>query len=150
MRLLTPVRENSRLTRFLLKGPTGSRLSTLMWTVVVAAAALPVIPLVRYLGRPDLSFPAFCVAAVLVMVIIGSAKLCTQWWFWATLMPLVGAHVVFILRVPWPEWVPAPILIVFAVADLFVIFYVLYLVGKLMGKEALVKESFSGSKSTRN
>jgi hypothetical protein len=121
-----------------------------MWTLVVAAVALPVIPLVRYLGRPDLSFPAFCVAAVLVMVIIGSAKLCMQWWFWATLMPVVGAHVVFILRVPWPEWVPAPILIVFAVADLFVIFYVLYLVGKLMGKEALVKESFSGSKSTRN
>ena len=144
------MRENSRLTIFLLKGPTGTRLSTLVWTLVVAAVASPFIPLLRYLGRPDLSFPAFCVAGVLAMVIIVSGKLCTQWWFGATMIPVAGAHVLFILRVPWPEWVPAPILIVFAVADLFVIFYVLYLVGKLMGKEALVKESFSGSKSTRN
>jgi hypothetical protein len=64
------------------------------------------------------------------------------------MIPVAGAHVVFILRVPWPEWVPAPILIAFALADLFVIFYLLYLVGKLMGKEALVKESFTGAKST--
>src|SRR5579862_2751677 len=128
------------IKRFLLKGPTENPrpLSTLVWMLVVGSLASPVIPLVRYLGRPDLSFPAFCVAGVLWMVIIVSGKLCTQWWFWATMIPVAGAHVVFILRVPWPKWVPAPILTVFALADAFVIFYVLYLVGKLMGKEALV------------
>ena len=138
----------SRLTRVLLKGPTGSPLSTLVWTLVVAAVAAPVIPLVRYLGRPDVSFPALCVAFVFWIVIIASLKLCTQWWFWATMIPVAGAHVVFILRVPWPEWVPAPILIAFALVDLFVIFYVLYVVGRLMGKEALVKGTFPSSKST--
>lgn len=132
--------------RFLLNGPTGSPLSTLVWTLVAGAVASPAIPLVRYLGRPDLSFPAFCVAAVLGSVTIVSGKLCTQWWFWATLMPVAGAHVLFIVRVPWPEWVPAPVLIAFALADAFWIFYLLYLVGKLMGKEALVKESFRGTK----
>jgi hypothetical protein len=135
------------ITRFLLKGPTGSRLSTLVWTLVVAAVASPAIPLVRYLGRSDLSVSAFCVAAVLLMVIIVSGKLWTQWWFWATMIPVTGAHVLLILRVPWPDrWVPAPILIAFALVDLFAIFYLLYLVGKFMGKEALVKESFSGGK----
>ena len=140
----------SPFTRFLLKGPTGSRLSILVWTLLGLALAFPVIPLVRYLGRSDLSFPAFSVAFVLWGVIIVSVKLCTQWWFWATMIPVAGAHVVFILRVPWPEWVPAPILIAFALADAFVIFFLLYLVGKLMGKETLVKESFSGAKSTEN
>lgn len=136
------------VTRFLLKGPTGSPLSTLVWASVLVAVASPVIPLVRYLGRPDLSFPAFIVAFVFWIVIIASLKLCTQWWFWATMIPVAGAHVVFIRRVPWPEWVPAPVLIVFALVDLFVIFYVLYIVGKLMGKEALVRESFPGDKRT--
>src|SRR5579862_3580191 len=133
-----------RIVRFLLKGPTGSRLSTLVWTLLVAAVAYPVIPLVRYVGRPDLSFPAFCVASVFGILIIVSGKLRTQWWFWATMIPVAGAHVVFILRVPWPEWVPAPILIAFALVDLFVILYLLYLVGTLMGKEAFVKESLAG------
>jgi hypothetical protein len=136
--------------RFLLQGPTGSRLTILVWTLLGLALAFPVIPLVRHLGRSDLSFPAFSVAFVLWGVIIVSVKLCTQWWFWATMIPVAGAHVVFILRVPWPEWVPPPILIAFALADAFVIFYLLYLVGKLMGKEALVKESFSGGKRTGN
>ena len=133
--------------RFLLKGPTGSPLSTLVWTLVVAAESWLAILLVRCLGRPDLSLSAFCVAGVLGIVTIVSGRLCTQWWFWVTMIPVLGAHVLFILRVPWPEskWVPAPVLIAFALADAFVIFYVLYLVGKLMGKEALVKESFRGS-----
>jgi hypothetical protein len=136
------------ITRFLLKGPTGTRLSTLVWTLALIAVTAPLFPLLRYLGRPDLGFPAVCVAGVLGMVIIVSGRVCTQWWFWATMVPVAGAHVVFILRVPWPEWVPAPIVIAFALMDLFVIFYLLYLVGKLMGKEALVKESFSGGKNT--
>ena len=140
----------SPFTRFLLKGPTGSRLSTLVWTLALIAVTAPLFPLLRYLGRPDLGFPAVCVAGVLGMVIIVSGRVCTQWWFWATMVPVAGAHVVFILRVPWPEWVPAPILIAFALMDLFVIFYLLYLVGKLMGKETLVKENFSGGKSTEN
>jgi hypothetical protein len=138
------------VTRFLLKGPTGSPLSTLVWAFVTGAVASPVVPLVRYLGRPDLSFPAFCVAFLFWGIIIVSGKLCTQWWFWATMIPVVGAHVVFILRVPGPKWVPAPILISFALAEAYVIFYFLYLVGKLMGKEALVKDSFSGTKRTGN
>ena len=135
-----------RVTRFLLKGPTGTRLSTLVWTLVLIAITFPLFPLLRYLGRPDLGFPAVCVAGVLGIVIIVSGKLCTQWWFWATMIPVAGAHVVFILRVPWPEWIPAPILIAFALADAFVIFYLLYLVAKLMGKEALAKESFRGER----
>lgn len=138
------------LARFLLKGPTGSRLSTLIWIVLLGAVAFPFIALLRYLGRPDLSFPVFCVVAVLGGVFIVSGKLRTQWWFWGTMIPVAGAHVVFILRVPWPEWVPAPILIVFAAVDLLVIFYLLSFVAKLMGKEALMRESFSGGKKAGN
>src|SRR5678816_3107055 len=101
-----PVAGEGAVKRFLLKGPTGSRLSTLVWTIVVLAASSPFILLVRYLGRPDLSVSAFCAAFVFWAVVIVSGKLCTQWWFWATMIPVAGAHVVLILRVPWPDrWV---------------------------------------------
>ena len=79
-----------------------------------------------------------------------SGRLCTQWLFWGTMLPVAGAHVLLILRVPWPEWVPTPFLFAFAAVDLFFIFYVLYLVGKLMGKEALVKEIFRGGEKAGN
>jgi hypothetical protein len=111
-------------------------------------SGLPLTLILRYIGRSDLTFQAVCCAGVLAVVIKVSGKLRTQWWFWATLIPIAGGHVLFVLRVRWPEWVPAPILLVFAAVDSLMIFYILSLVGKLMGKEALVKESFSGEKAT--
>ena len=56
-----------------------------------------------------------------------------HWWFWVAMVPIAGAHVLFILRVPWPEWVPAPILTLIAIVDAVVIFTILGLVEKLMG-----------------
>jgi hypothetical protein len=90
------------------------------------------------------------VAIVLGAVIKGSGEMRTQWWFWATMIPIAGTHALFILRVPWPKWVPSGILIGFAVGDLLIISSVLYLVAKLMGKEALMGESFAGGKRTDN
>jgi len=48
-------------------------------------------------------------------------------------VPIAGAHVLFILRVPWPEWVPAPILTLIAIVDAVLIFAILGLVERLMG-----------------
>lgn len=140
--------KESRLRYFLWAAPGESPLRTFLWGLAIIAMASPVIPLCNYLGRPNLSSHAWIVAIVLVAAIKASGKMRTQWWFWATMIPIAGAHVLFILRVPWPKWVPSGILIGFAVADLLIIGSVLYVVAKLMGKEALVKESFSGGKRT--
>jgi hypothetical protein len=55
------------------------------------------------------------------------------------MMLIAGAHVLFILRVPWPKWVPAGILIGFGAVDFLMIYYLLCFVAKLVGKEALVR-----------
>jgi phosphatidylserine synthase len=114
---------------------------------MLAIILLTFTPMLRYLGRPDLTFQAVCCALVLAAVIKVSGKLRTQWWFWATMIPVALTHVLFILRVPWPKWVPAGILIGFAAVDLLMIFYLISFVAKLMGKEALAKDSFAGDNS---
>jgi hypothetical protein len=140
----------SPVTKFLGES-VGSRLAKLLWgLVILVLVGLPLTLILRYIGRSDLTFQAVCCAGVLAVVIKVSGKLRTQWWFWATLIPIAGGHVLFILRVRWPEWVPSPILIAFAAVDSLMIFYILSLVGKLMGKEALVKKSFSGGRRTGN
>lgn len=74
-----------------------------------------------------------------------SGKMRTQWWFWATMIAVAAAHLLLILRVHWTDrWVPAGILIGFAAVDLFLILSLLSFVGKVMGKDALVGESFAG------
>ena len=139
--------EESRLTKFLGES-VRSRLAKLLWGIALVAVVWPPLALIlRYIGRSDLTFQAVCCAGVLAVVIKVSGRLRTQWWFWATLIPVAGAHVLFILRVHWPAWVPSPILIAFAAVDSLVIFYILSVVGKLMGKDALVKESLSDVKS---
>lgn len=147
--LVTPVAEESRLRKFLWVVPGESPLRTFLKTLAVMAVVSPVIPLVHYLGRPNLERPAVFVAIVLAAAITISGKMRTQWWFWATMIAVAAAHLLFILRVHWTDrWVPAGVLIGFAAVDLVIIYYLVCFVAKLMGKEALAKESFAGGKQT--
>jgi hypothetical protein len=109
---------------------------SLLWALAVLAMVSPLIPILDYLGRPDLTFQAVCIAGALAGVVYAAGSMRRHWWFWVAMVPIAGAHVLFILRVPWPEWVPAPILTLIAIVDAVVIFTILGLVEKLLGARA--------------
>jgi hypothetical protein len=107
---------------------------SLLWALAIIGMVYPLIPILHYLGRPDLTFQAVCCAGALAIVIKVSESMRRHWWFWATMVPIAGAHVLFILRVPWPVWVPAPILTVLATIDAVIIFAILGVVEKLTAR----------------
>jgi O-antigen/teichoic acid export membrane protein len=108
-------------------------LRNLLWAVALIIIVSPLIPILHYLGRPDLTFQSICVALALAGVVYAAGSMRRHWWFWATMLPIAGAHVLFILRVPWPEWVPAPILSLLATVDAVIIFLVLGFIEKAVG-----------------
>jgi hypothetical protein len=73
------VAEKDPLRYFLWTVPGESRLRTFLWALAIIAITFPVIPLLQYLGKPDLSYPAAIVAAMLAIVIKVSGKLRRQW-----------------------------------------------------------------------
>ena len=119
---------------------------SLLWALAILAMVSPLIPILHYIGRTDLTFQATCVGIALAGVVYASDSMRKKWWFWVTLVPIVGAHVVFILRVPWPQWVPAPILTLLATVDAAIIFAILGLVEKLTARNQS-NSTRSGAKS---
>jgi hypothetical protein len=108
--------------------------TSLAWALAILAMVTRLIPILHYLGRPDLTFQAICVAGALAIVVYAARSMRRHWWFWAAMVPIAGAHVLFVLRVPWPEWVPAPLLTLFAIVDAVIIFAILGLVERVMGR----------------
>jgi O-antigen/teichoic acid export membrane protein len=106
---------------------------SLAWALAILAMVSPLIPILYYLGRPELTFQAICCAGALAIVVYASGSIRRKWWYWVTMVPIAGAHVLLILRVPWPKWVPAPVLTLLATVDAVIIFAILGLVEKLMG-----------------
>jgi hypothetical protein len=55
-------------------------------------------------------------------------------WFLGTMTILAALHVLLILLVPWTtKWIPAFVVIPIGIADLYVMLWVVSVVGKLMG-----------------
>lgn len=119
---------------------------SLLWALAILAMVSPLIPILHFIGRPDLTFQAICVAGALALVVYASGSMRRLWWFWVTMVPIAGAHVLFILRVPWPKWVPAPLLTVLATVDAVIIFAILRLVEKLTARNQS-NSTRSGAKS---
>jgi uncharacterized protein DUF3592 len=125
-------------------------LELIQQVLVILPVAASFVLLVRYLGRSDLFMPAVVVGVALGMVIKASGKMRRHWWFWATLFPVAGGHVLLLLRMPWNEtvWVPAVALTGLALGDVLIIFYLLKIVARVAGGAAAVKEYFPGGKLT--
>jgi hypothetical protein len=87
-------------------------------------------------GRFDLARPSLLTAAVVVLTIIMRWKLKRHVWFWLTMIILAALHVPLILFVPWKtKWIPAFVIIPIGIADLYLMLWVLSVVGKFMGEE---------------
>jgi hypothetical protein len=84
-------------------------------------------------GRLDLARPSLVTAATIVLAIIMRWKLRRHVWFWITMIVLATLHVPLILFVPWTtKWIPAMVIIPIGITDLYLMLWVLSVVGKFM------------------
>lgn len=104
------------------------------WGVLcVIVGALLLGLLFVYFGRFDLARPTLISAGMVATAIAMRWKLKRHGWFWGTMTILVALHVPLILFVPWTtKWVPALLIIPIGFADLYVMLWVLSVVGKFM------------------
>ncbi|HEY0758716.1 MAG TPA: hypothetical protein VGD59_05600 [Acidisarcina sp.] len=106
------------------------------WGVLcVILGALALLILFDHFGKLTLARPTMTSAAMVVIAIAMRWKLKGHGWFWLTMIVLAALHVPLVLLVPWTtRWIPAFIIIPFGMADLYLMLWVLSVVGKFMGE----------------
>ena len=104
------------------------------WGVLcVILGALGVLIFFDHFGQLALARPTMISAAMVAIAIAMRWKLKRHAWFWITMIGFAALHVPLILFVPWTtRWVPALAIIPIGIADLFIMLWVLSVVGKLM------------------
>ncbi len=104
------------------------------WGVLcVILGALAVLIFFDHFGRLALARPTMISAAMVVIAIVMRWRLKRHVWFWITMIVFAALHVLLILFVPWTaKWVPALAIIPIGIADLYLMLWVLSIVGKSM------------------
>jgi hypothetical protein len=107
------------------------------WGVLcLMIGAAPLLFLFYKLGRPVLALPTLDSAAMLGIAIALRWKLRRHVWFWLTMAAFAAFHILLILLVPWTDkWVPAPVIIPFGLADVYVMLAIVAVVGNLVGRQ---------------
>jgi NAD/NADP transhydrogenase beta subunit len=96
------------------------------------AAAFPIIPVLHYLGRPELERPSFFAAATLAVAVEVCRELRTQQWFWVAIGLIAACHVPLVMLLPWRAgWIPALVSFLFCFVDLAAILAIIDLIEKL-------------------
>ena len=105
------------------------------WGVLgVILGALALLILFDHFGKLTLARPTMTSAAMVIIAIAMRWKLKRHMWFWITMTCLAALHVPLILFVPWTtRWIPAFVIIPIGMADLYLMLWVLSVVGKFMG-----------------
>lgn len=105
------------------------------WGILcVILGALALLILFDHFGKLTLARPTMTSAAVVIIAIAMRWKLKRHMWFWITMIVFVALHVPLVLLVPWTtRWVPAFVIIPIGMADLYIMLWVLSVVGKFMG-----------------
>jgi hypothetical protein len=99
------------------------------------AGCLPITLLLDHLGRFDLALPTLVSIGMLGVAMAIKWNLRRRLWFWITMTVIVALHVALILSVPWTtKWVPAIVIIPFGIADLYVMLWILSVVGKFLAR----------------
>jgi RHS repeat-associated protein len=107
------------------------------WGVLgIILGGLPVLILFDHFGEYNLARPTLTSVIVLTIAIAMRWKLRRHAWFWGTMAVFAALHVPLILFVPWTtRWVPAFLIIPIGMADLYLMLWVLSVVGKFMGEQ---------------
>jgi hypothetical protein len=102
---------------------------------VVIGSALIAWPFYRA-GRLDLARPVLYSIGMLSVAIAIKWKLRGHVWFWGTMTVLAALHVLLILLVTWTaKWIPALVVIPIAIADVYVMLWIISVVGKFLGEQ---------------
>lgn len=106
------------------------------WGVLcVILGALALLILFDHFGKLTLARPTMTSAAMVVIAIAMRWKLKGHGWFWITMIVLAALHIPLVLLVPWTtRWVPAFVIIPIGMADLYLMLWVLSVVGKAMAE----------------
>ena len=104
------------------------------WGVLcVMLSALPLLLVFDHFGKSAFALPTIDSVAVIACAIGLRWRLRRRVWFWFTMIVFAGLHVLLLLYVPWTDkWVPAPIVILIGLADLYAIFAVIYALEKFI------------------
>lgn len=107
------------------------------WGVLCVIAGTILIGLLFIeFGRFDLARPSLLSAAAIFLTIIMRWKLKRHVWFWLAIIGFAVLHVPLILFVPWTtKWIPAFVIIPIGIGDLYVMLWILSVVGKFMGDQ---------------
>jgi hypothetical protein len=93
------------------------------------------------IGKFDLARPTMVSVAMISLAITMRWKLRTHGWFWITLIILAVLHLPLILFIPWTtKWIPAVLIAPIGIADLYLMLWVLSVVGKFMGEQKTTEE----------
>jgi hypothetical protein len=107
------------------------------WGVLcwMAGCALIVWPF-YHAGRLDLARPVLYSIGMFGIAAAIKWKFRRHAWFWGTMTILAALHVLLILFVPWTtKWIPALVVIPIGIADLYVMLWVVSVVGNFMGEQ---------------
>lgn len=102
------------------------------WGVLcwMAACAL-FVWLLDHFGKFDLARPVLYSIGMLAVTVAIKWKFRRHVWFWGTVIVFVMLHLLLVLFVPWTSnWIPAVVVIPFAIVDLYAMLAVVALVGR--------------------
>ena len=107
------------------------------WGMVgIILGGLPVLILFDHFGKYNLARPTLTSIIMVTIAVAMRWKLKRHMWFWITMIVFAALHVPLILFVPWTtRWVPAFVIIPIGMADLYLMLWVLSIVGKFMGDQ---------------
>ena len=112
------------------------------WGVLcVILGALAVLVFFDHFGQLAIARPTMISAVMVTITIAMRWRLKRHVWFWITVIVLAALHVPLILFVPWTtKWVPALVIIPIGIADLYIMLWVLSIIGKLMERQEVAEK----------
>ena len=110
--------------------------------IVIPIGAFLVFALLDRFGKLSLARPTVFSVLMITIAVAMRWKLNGYVWFWITMACLAALHIPLILFIPWTaKWIPVLVVIPIGVADLYVMLWVVSVVGKFVGVETSTEAS---------
>jgi hypothetical protein len=90
------------------------------------------LPYLNHIHRLQLAYPIIAAVTAIIGVIWVSPELYGELWFWVTIVIVAALHLPIIFDIPWrPGWIPAPVILLFCIADAMIILGIIRAIQKL-------------------
>ena len=116
------------------------RSTSVPFGLIVGILIIPPALVLKMLGYSEFVYPVAVASIAIAFAIRGYWELRSHWWFWVTVIAIVGLHVPLIVFISWnPGWVPAPLIMLAAVVDFGVLLGIIGLIDKLVNRHEETK-----------